>query len=64
MDDFNAAGLIPASLLRWELTGRKSQELEGMLHEMGRPRRGEPAPKKEEAGPGPASKKAVEKVLG
>ena len=31
MDEFNAAGLIPASLLRWELTGRKSEDLEGML---------------------------------
>jgi hypothetical protein len=31
MDDFNAAGLIPASLLRWELTGRKSDELKRML---------------------------------
>jgi uncharacterized protein (DUF885 family) len=31
MDDFNAAGLIPASLLRWEMTGRKSAELARML---------------------------------
>ena len=31
MDDFNAAGLIPASLIRWEMTGRKSPELERML---------------------------------
>ena len=31
MDEFNAAGLVPASLLRWELTGRKSEELERML---------------------------------
>lgn len=31
MDGFNAAGLIPASLLRWELTGKKSPELEKML---------------------------------
>jgi hypothetical protein len=31
MDDFNARGLIPASLLRWEMTGRKSPELERML---------------------------------
>jgi hypothetical protein len=23
MDEFNAAGLIPASLIRWELTGRQ-----------------------------------------
>jgi hypothetical protein len=27
MDEFNAAGLIPAALLRWELTGRKSADL-------------------------------------
>ena len=31
MDDFNAAGLIPASLIRWEMTGRKSPEIERML---------------------------------
>ena len=31
MDEFNAAGLIPASLLRWELTGKKSPELKRML---------------------------------
>ena len=31
MDDFNAAGLIPVSLIRWELTGQKSDELERML---------------------------------
>ena len=31
MDDFNAAGLIPASLLRWEMTGQKSDELKRML---------------------------------
>jgi len=31
MDDFNAAGLIPASLLRWELTGRQSGELARLL---------------------------------
>ncbi len=31
MDEFNAAGLIPASLLRWELTGKKSPELARML---------------------------------
>jgi len=31
MDDFNAAGLIPASLLRWEMTGRQSEELQRML---------------------------------
>ena len=32
MDDFNAAGLIPAALLRWELTGRKPDELKRMLN--------------------------------
>jgi hypothetical protein len=32
MDDFNAAGLIPASLLRWEMTGQQSDELKRMLH--------------------------------
>lgn len=31
MDEFNAAGLVPASLLRWELTGRQSDELRRML---------------------------------
>jgi uncharacterized protein (DUF885 family) len=31
MDAFNATGLIPASLLRWEMTGRKSDELKRML---------------------------------
>jgi hypothetical protein len=31
MEEFNSAGLIPASLLRWELTGKKSPELERML---------------------------------
>jgi uncharacterized protein (DUF885 family) len=31
MDDFNSRGLIPASLLRWEMTGNKSPELEAML---------------------------------
>ena len=31
MDEFNAAGLIPAALLRWELTGTKSPELARML---------------------------------
>jgi Bacterial protein of unknown function (DUF885) len=31
MDDFNAAGLIPVSLIRWEMTGKKSGELERML---------------------------------
>ena len=33
MEDFNAAGLVPAALLRWELTGRKSAELKRMLDE-------------------------------
>ena len=33
MDDFNAAGLVPASLLRWELTGQQSAELKRMLEE-------------------------------
>ena len=31
MDDFNARGFIPASLLRWEMTGIKSPELKRML---------------------------------
>ena len=31
MDDFNAAGLIPAALIRWELTGRKWDELKRVL---------------------------------
>ena len=31
MDDFNAAGLVPAALIRWELTGQKSDELKRML---------------------------------
>ena len=31
MDDFNAAGLIPASLLRWELTGQKPADVAVML---------------------------------
>jgi len=31
MDDFNSRGLIPASLIRWEMTGKKSPELEKML---------------------------------
>ncbi len=31
MDTFNALGLVPASLVRWEMTGRKSPELERML---------------------------------
>ena len=31
MEDFNAAGLIPASLLRWELTGNQPEELKRLL---------------------------------
>jgi Bacterial protein of unknown function (DUF885) len=31
MDEFNAAGLVPASLLRWELTGRKPDDVRRML---------------------------------
>jgi uncharacterized protein (DUF885 family) len=31
MDDFNAKGLIPASLIRWEITGTKPPEIERML---------------------------------
>jgi hypothetical protein len=31
MDEFTAAGLIPASLIRWEMTGKKTPELEKML---------------------------------
>jgi hypothetical protein len=31
MDDFDSRGLIPASLLRWEMTGKKSPELAKML---------------------------------
>ena len=31
MDDFNKRGMIPASMLRWEMTGKKSPELEKML---------------------------------
>jgi hypothetical protein len=31
MDDFNARGFPPAALLRWEMTGKKSPELERML---------------------------------
>jgi Bacterial protein of unknown function (DUF885). len=32
MDEFNAAGLIPASLIRWELTGRQPDDLKRMLN--------------------------------
>ena len=31
MDEFNAAGLIPASLLRWELTGQMPDDVKRML---------------------------------
>ncbi len=31
MDAYNALGLVPASLVRWEMTGQKSAELEKML---------------------------------
>jgi hypothetical protein len=31
MDELNAAGLIPISLVRWQLTGEKTPELERML---------------------------------
>jgi hypothetical protein len=31
MDEFDAAGLIPAALIRWELTGQKSDELRRLL---------------------------------
>jgi uncharacterized protein (DUF885 family) len=31
MDEFNSAGLIPTSLLRWELTGEKPPEVALML---------------------------------
>jgi len=31
MDEVNAAGLIPAALVRWELTGEKSEDLKKLL---------------------------------
>jgi hypothetical protein len=31
MDDVNAAGLIPASLLRWQLTGELPADVKRML---------------------------------
>lgn len=31
MDEFNSKGLIPVSLIRWEMTGKKTPELETML---------------------------------
>ncbi len=33
MDAFDAAGLIPASLLRWELTGELPEDVRAMLAE-------------------------------
>jgi hypothetical protein len=32
MDEFNAAGMVPASLLRWELTGRQPDDVKRMLN--------------------------------
>jgi hypothetical protein len=32
MDEFNAAGLVPASLLRWELTGSQPDDVKRMLN--------------------------------
>jgi hypothetical protein len=31
MDEFNAAGLVPISLLRWELTGQLPDDVKRML---------------------------------
>ena len=31
MDEFTAKGLIPMSLIQWEMTGKKSPEVERML---------------------------------
>jgi hypothetical protein len=31
MEEFNAAGLVPAALVRWELTGRMSEDVKRML---------------------------------
>ena len=31
MDEFDAAGLVPASLLRWELTGQVPDDVKRML---------------------------------
>ena len=33
MDDFNSRGQIPAALLRWEMTGERTADLERMLRE-------------------------------
>ena len=32
LDEFNAAGMIPASLLRWELTGRQPEDVRRLLN--------------------------------
>jgi hypothetical protein len=37
MDAYNAAGLIPASLLRWELTGEQAEDVRRMLAPVERP---------------------------
>ena len=34
MDEFDAAGLVPAALLRWELTGRMPEDVRRMLNEV------------------------------
>jgi Bacterial protein of unknown function (DUF885) len=34
MDEFDAAGLVPAALLRWELTGRVPEDVRRMLSEV------------------------------
>jgi hypothetical protein len=31
MEEFEAAGFVPAALIRWELTGRKSEDVKRML---------------------------------
>jgi hypothetical protein len=31
MDEFDAAGLIPTSLIRWELTGELADDLRSVL---------------------------------
>ena len=31
MEEFDAAGLVPAALVRWELTGRMADEVKRML---------------------------------
>jgi hypothetical protein len=32
MEEFEAAGLVPAALIRWELTGRMADDVERMLN--------------------------------